>query len=41
MLFDDKALWNDTPQPLAFGEPINGDTNALNSAITADIDTHG
>ena len=41
MLFDDKALWNDTPHPLAFGDPIIGDTDTLNSAITAYIDTHG
>ena len=40
VLFDDKALWNDTPQPVAFGEPIIGDTDTLNSAITAYIDTH-
>ena len=41
VLFDDKALWNDTPHPLAFGDPIIGDTDTLNGAITAYIDTHG
>ena len=41
VLFDGKTLWNNTPHPLAFGDPIIGDTDKLIGAITAYIDTHG
>ena len=34
VLFDGEAVWNDTPQPLAFGDPIIGDTDTLNAAIS-------
>ena len=38
VLFDDKALWNDTPLPVTFGEPLIGDGAALDNVIAVYID---
>ncbi len=34
ILFDDQTAWSDQPVPEAFGEPIIGDTDTLNAAIS-------
>ena len=34
ILFDAQTLWADDPAPIAFGDPIIGDTDTLNDAIS-------
>jgi hypothetical protein len=34
ILFDAQTLWTDNPAPIAFGDPIIGDTDTLNDAIS-------
>ena len=41
ILFDPEAIWNEDPTPTAFGAPIIGDTDTLNTAIKGYIDGTG
>lgn len=41
ILFDPQTVWNDHPTPVAFGDPIIGDTDTLNNAISAYTNTTG
>ena len=37
ILFDAQTVWANDPAPAAFGDPIIGDTDTLNEAISAYI----